>query len=722
MLSSVSKFEPQSCEKGVLGLQIQDSDDRKPIMNWLFSGKSWVFVCGAIFIGAGLSRFLFLSEKPFHHDESLHAYYSSNIARGHTYEYSALLHGPVLYYFVGAFMAIFGMSDFLARFPAAFCSVVLVILPLFWHRSIGKAASAALSVLFLLSPTFMYFGRFLREDAFNSLWIGCSLGGFFAYHWWGKPWHAVVGTIFLAMQFCNKENSYLHVFVWLTGIAVMLLFFKRDEKVEIEEVRGTHYMLTSKTEKLALLLNCIFIFAIIFVIFYSSFFRHSKGALHGVLDGLYRESLIYWWEQNRQRRIDGPFDYHFPILFNYEFAIVPLLVTAWLRSVNGAYHRSVSQTLKFPFQMFQKRRSIMISALVLLSLLFLPRVGLTREGCNIAEYCADTAVSADMFSKVSVFAKALHVSHTRHLIQITNIALLGALAFMANVRLRRFLDGFLWWWATGALGIYSYVGEKVPWLLIYILLPLIALAGLEVGRLLGARPTLRQVMMGALPFSEQESLFLKDQALNSRYSRWVLATTMLLLCFSAWKALRVSFPDAANPEERLIFTQTTPSMKAIRERWVEVRQQKRASPKVAMSGDATWPMAWYTHDLPGVEFIRPANAASAALFDAFFLDTADLAFARKEFQTFDIYEVPLRHWWVPQANPRPDEMIEYFLTRRPYPRELRESPSELGLGHAAILYLENKDPARIFADVGPCHCGERIQEAEFLQKNSNSGF
>ena len=263
---------------------------KKDSTSWSGVGKVWF----SIFVGLGLlailTRILFLQDKPFHHDESLHAYYSNRVAQGFPHEYSALLHGPVLYYFVGAFVRIFGANDFTVRFPAALCGIVIVMLPLFWRKKIGTWAAVGISTFLLLSPTFMYFGRFLREDSFNALWIVCSLGGFFGYQWTGRAWMAVTCSIFLALQFCNKENSYLHVFIWLLGASVIVLLKKINSKSHDEWRMNVRIPSQSFSERLALWMNCILIFAVIYVMFYSSFFRHSKGAMHGILDGLYRVS------------------------------------------------------------------------------------------------------------------------------------------------------------------------------------------------------------------------------------------------------------------------------------------------------------------------------------------------------------------------------------------------------------------------------------------------
>jgi hypothetical protein len=297
------------------------------------------------------------------------------------------------------------------------------------------------------------------------------------------------------------------------------------------------------------------------------------------------------------------------------------------------------------------------------------------------------------------------------------VALLGAISVVASVVLGRRLDAFLWWWATGAIGIYSYVGEKVPWLLIYILLPLVVLAGLEIGR--GFQAGSLWIDSLQIPRSPTVRQALEDweSAWSGKAGRWVAALTIVCLCLSGWKAIRLSFRAPANPEERLVFTQTTPKVRDIRLRWLNESANQGKTPIITMSGDSTWPIAWYVHDFPGHDFIKPADGKAAEAFDAFFLDSAEAEFARKEFRAFDVYRIPLRHWWVPRPNPTFSEILEYFLTSRPYPRELRSTPGELGYGSTDVLYLENRQPGRFFEAVPALEGVEKLASAGRLAEN-----
>jgi uncharacterized protein (TIGR03663 family) len=674
-----------------------------------FSRRGWVSLCGLILILAGLSRFLFLDEKPYHHDESLHAYYSNRVAGGIPHEYSALLHGPVLYYLTGAFLAVFGSGELTARLPAALCGVLIVALPLLWRKQIGTWAAAALSIFLLFSPTMMYFGRFLREDVFNSLWICISLASYFGYRRTGKMWPAVCASAFLAMQFCNKENSYLHMFIWLTGGLFISLLARKSGFSDQANQRSDSGAASRFWDRLALPLNCFIVFAAIFVVFYSSFFRHSKGAMHGILDGLYRESLLYWWDQNQKRRIDGPFDYHSPLFFNYEFALVPALLAAWYRSVRLAAYSVATEAVRFPVSLLKARKLIVGGVVVLwMVVLFFPRIGLTSDGCSISEFCLNALVPEKISAAFDRFAHLLHVAHSRHMLQIVAVAVSGAVAFVASVALGRRTDAFLWWWATGAIGAYSYVGEKVPWLLIYILLPLFALAGLEIGRSFAPKSVVidhcftGKSSEGGRLVEEWEHSWVRK---GGRLLAWLTAA---FIVFAGWKAIRLSFLRPADPVERLVFTQTTPESKALGERWKALSSLKNMTPKITIHGEATWPFAWYVQGVANQDFIKPADAAAADAFDALFLDLTELEFAQKQLVAFDVYKIPLRHWWVPQANPRFSEILEYFLTSEPYPRELRTSRKSIGFGQTEILYLENRSKGRLFSTA------ERIKSAEIV--------
>jgi len=629
-----------------------------------------------ILVIAALSRFAFLPDKAFHHDESLHAYYSHRVALGNPHEYSALLHGPFLYYFTGAVMWLVGSNDFIARGAAALFGVLLVALPLLLRHFWGRAATLTLMAIFLVSPTFLYFGRFLREDGFTSVWaLGTVLGGLLFWRE-RKPWALYFSTAMLAFHFVNKENSYLHVFLWLLALGA-IAFMARKLPAARPAYQGEAF---SNADRNYLLLNAFSIFATIYILFYSSFFRHSKGSLHGILDGLYRESLLYWWDQNQKRRIDGPFDYHLPLLANYEFLLLPFLMLAWYRVV--AVSRGVAKTI------YNSRGAVLGCAVLALACFVVPRVALVPDACSYTAVCLDSVAKGLGDVTASIF-KHLHVAHSRHVLQILAYIAFGATAFFSALALRRKTDALFWFWLTGAIGVYSYVGEKVPWLLVYILLPLAVLVALEVartvrGRQLALDDALLDAQLAQGPVASREA------ALSRAWRYAALAWVVVALPFTLFKGYRAAFLRPDDPHERLVFTQTTNVVKQVRDRWRATHAAKKtASFKVGMYGDATWPFAWYAEEFDAGDFSKPTPELAKNL-DVILLDQDELEQAKKDFPEFTIYSLSMRHWWVPGQDPTLAQILRYFFRGEYYPRMPDAPETDTGYGDTKILYLEKR--------------------------------
>src|SRR5690349_4101269 len=66
------------------------------------AGRPWARIpVAALLVFAAVllaSRFLRLGERPLHHDESIHAFQSLQLARDGTWRYDPAYHGPFLYY------------------------------------------------------------------------------------------------------------------------------------------------------------------------------------------------------------------------------------------------------------------------------------------------------------------------------------------------------------------------------------------------------------------------------------------------------------------------------------------------------------------------------------------------------------------------------------------------------------------------------------------------
>src|SRR5262249_46059640 len=126
-------------------------------------------------------------DKPLHHDESMHAYFSLSFAEDpSSYHYDPLLHGPFQFHAEGIVFAVLlalqsilahGVSgnpwinDATARFLPALFGIGIAALPLGLRRELGRAGALVAAFLLAISPSFVYFSRFLREDIYFNFFM-----------------------------------------------------------------------------------------------------------------------------------------------------------------------------------------------------------------------------------------------------------------------------------------------------------------------------------------------------------------------------------------------------------------------------------------------------------------------------------------------------------------------------------------------------------------------
>ena len=125
-------------------------------------------IWAVILILSLLTRLWDLGSRALHHDESLHTYYSWVFSEGMGYNHHPMMHGPFLFHFNALSYLLFGDSDYTSRVTAAIFGVVLVMLPwlLRGRAFLGQWGAIAASVLILLSPSLLYYSRFIRHDIF----------------------------------------------------------------------------------------------------------------------------------------------------------------------------------------------------------------------------------------------------------------------------------------------------------------------------------------------------------------------------------------------------------------------------------------------------------------------------------------------------------------------------------------------------------------------------
>ena len=386
--------------------------------------EQWIYI--AVFAVAVGTRVYDLGVRPYHHDESIHAVFSWKITTEGvgSYKYDPVYHGPWMYYTTALVLLLFGDSDFTGRLSAVFHGFGIMALAWPLRRYMGRSAALWFVVLVTFSPAWTYFTRFLRHDIYVAFGNLLAVYGGFRYADTRSARYLYASFAGLAIAFTNKEDMYALGPIFVVALVAMLAWevvYAQDWRGELKAVRAE----TSGFLRQAAipLITGVLVFATIWLVLYTSFFSHPKNW------NAVTPALKYWWGQHEIKRIGGPWWYYLPQFFAYE----PLIFFTGIAFAVGPFFRPG------------------------------PRANATR----VLGYITYAAFGAFV---VSLFAWESQASHV----------LMVALTFLALALMRRWLpDRFTRFsivWTLGCLVFYAWAQEKVPWLLVPMLLPLTILA------------------------------------------------------------------------------------------------------------------------------------------------------------------------------------------------------------------------------------------------------
>jgi uncharacterized protein (TIGR03663 family) len=489
-----------------------------------------------IFAAALVLRLVDLAAKPLHHDESLHAWFSWKLVTGQGYEYDPVYHGPVQIYLGALMYAIVGVGDFAARLAPALLGSAITVLPYFLRRQLGSTGALAASVALCVSPAYLYYSRFAREDIYAAFVTLVLLVLAFRFLERPRPWHpaAILGV--LAVSFATKETTYILVFVGGTFLAAATTYQLFQARRREKALRSAPLVSAVTSVGRDAWIWGAATFALVYTVLFTTFLLEPQG----LRTGLY-ESISYWLSQQPVNRGGQPWFYYLVVLPAYE---LPILV-------------------------------------------------------------------------------------------------LAAVGVVASLRRPTLFRLFLVWDAALSLVIYSWASERMPWLTLHPLLPIVLLAGVGFQLLWEGRRPARAT------------------------AAWLAAAGTALLLYGG---IQVAYVHPADPAELLVFTQTAPGVLPIRDEIVATDRERRDWPQrpsfeVDRWGGTGWPWAWYLRDVP-VSY--PDMSSPDYVPAADFVVVAEVNRDRV-LRALDGYRgrrFRLRDWWVVDyGGASPGDLWRWFLKR-----------------------------------------------------------
>lgn len=165
-----------------------------------------------------------LGARALHHDETHHAYFSWQLFMGQGYTHDPLLHGPFLYHLNALIYFLFGDTNTTARLGVALFGSVLVVLPYFIRRELGRGAALLASVYLLISPAMLYVGRFIRHDMYAVTFEVLAFIGIVRYASTRQARWLYLCAAALGLMFTTMETFFLYVAIFAPLLVAVFLW------------------------------------------------------------------------------------------------------------------------------------------------------------------------------------------------------------------------------------------------------------------------------------------------------------------------------------------------------------------------------------------------------------------------------------------------------------------------------------------------------------------
>ena len=608
-----------------------------------------------------LTRFWDLGTRAMNHDESLHTYYSWKLYDHYEYTHNPLMHGPFLFHANALSYFLFGDNDVTGRIVPAIFGVALVMMPALLRspRLLGRWGALTASAVLLFSPSILYYSRFIRHDIYAL--TATFLIVIAALRYLERPerrWLVTAGAA-TGFLFCTKEVSFIVAFIIVTFLAIIISWQVHRAMFGVLVGSGV-----------ALL-----------------------GTI-GVLRALGVEPLPgIPWENPSQENINqfavelAQQPYVLAGLGVVGLAIVAVLMVAdrlrtdggrWLDDVLGRTPpHTTAHTL---YLALRDRRGLALGIgiglaifVVLYTTLFTNFGGLASATFGALGYwLGQQGVQRGaqpwfyyllLLPQYEFFAVLLFpVTGVLTVRRVLRRVRGGDYPLGGRIGTRVYMQGFFLYWAVLMLAVLSWAGEKMPWLSVHVVLPMILLGASFAGEALeyiearlreGAMRRRATVVLAAgIPvlaggwflvwawasagpwtYDEELGNYVRNLRPFASDNPWILYVPLLalitLVLYGIWRlgpkpalatsavaligvmilgqlhvSYRFTYTEGDVAVDMLMYSQASPDVERVMEDIGEMSRQIHGGKDISIWYDSgvSWPFQWYIRDYPNRRF------------------------------------------------------------------------------------------------------------------------
>ena len=166
---------------------------------------------------------------------------------------------------------------------------------------------------------------------------------------------------------------------------------------------------------------------------------------------------------------------------------------------------------------------------------------------------------------------------------------------------------FLSYWAIASLLLYSYLQEKVPWLVVHIVLPFGILAGAYLGEFFPRAPenSQHENLLRAEDMSSETDKKPTLEIDRSRTCTLLTGILALTLIISLVQCISVNFYRSMEPDELMTYAQASPDTRDLMEKIEGFNHGPETLTMYVVDPDNLyWPLPWYLRDYEKAAYLR----------------------------------------------------------------------------------------------------------------------
>lgn len=653
--------------------------------------------CVLVFLVGAVLRFWQLGEKPLHHDESLHAYYSLQLMHNienwascfnpavQCYHYDPILHGPfqfhaiALVYQISQWLAVpdHGINTTTVRIAAATLGSLIVFLPYFLRPYLGRLGSLLACALLAISPSMVYFSRFAREDIYMAFFTLLLVVALACYVHTRKARWIIIAALAFTFSYATKEATFLTIAVFgsfAVGLAIWELGAKIPFRTRFSLSKGQQRYLPETFSPLILVAFAL-ICAPIAKWFFgwmkdtSAYINSNTSSADAIVQNLKSQTLavlpwlagafvvlaaFLWLRERVQKRMVGKTRSALAARVDSEKQpLLDMLVTMPWRHWFFALVAGVTVFVVLFTVLFTNMPNGIADGIWQGLYYWLQQQQVARGGQPWYYYL----LLIPLYEQVGLVFGFVGV--VRCLVQPSRFRL------------------FLVYWFLGNVVIYSWAGEKMPWLMIHMTMPMMILAALGLEPLVRRAIALAQQWMGKRgPVSaavvktvgKNRYKCTKNARSEVQSGRVILGhistvigvlVALFLIVLTLQNMYQVTYVHYADgPHEMMIYVQTTTDVNIVMNKIDTIDQkidhgQHRID--IGVTADMDWPFYWYLRDYTNVCFNFPTscNIANPAVIITGGANPSQAQAGAPPSSTYQSHMYRLRTWWDEGYKPAP---------------------------------------------------------------------